>query len=89
MRLPYTGTGVADLLAWLAVRSVTGVAMEATGGIERTVAYALADRGYQPCIVNPTRVRDFSKAISPVKDGHRAQRCGERLKQAIIVPAMI
>jgi transposase len=67
IRLPYTDAGVADLLAWLAVRPVIGVAMEATGGIERTVAYALADAGHQPRIVNPKRVRDFSKAISPVK----------------------
>jgi transposase len=68
MRLPYTDAGVADLLAWLAVQTVTGVAMEATGGIERPLAYALADAGHQPRIVNPKRVRDFSKAISPVKN---------------------
>ena len=67
-RLPYTDAGVADLLAWLASRTVSGVAMEATGGIERSVAYALADAGYQPRIVNPKRVRDFSKAISPAKN---------------------
>jgi transposase len=68
MRLPYTDVGIADLMVWLAGRSVVGVAMEATGGIERTVAYALADAGHQPRIVNPKRVRDFSKAISPVKN---------------------
>lgn len=42
--------------------------MEATGGIERSVAYAPDAAGYQPRIVNPRRVRDFSKAISPVKN---------------------
>ena len=68
IRLPYSDAGVADLLAWLSVRTVIGVAMEATGGIERTVAFALADAGHQPRIVNPKRVRDFSKAISPVKN---------------------
>ena len=68
IRFPYTDAGVADLLSWLAVRAVIGVAMEATGGIERTVAYALADAGHQPRIVNPKRVRDFSKAISPIKN---------------------
>jgi transposase len=67
MRVPYTGAGIAALLAWLAERTVAGVAMEATGGIEREVAYALSDAGYQPRIVNPRRVRDFSKAISPAK----------------------
>jgi transposase len=68
MRVPYTDAGIADLLGWLAARTITGVAMEATGGIERTIAYALADAGYQPRIVNPKRVRDFSKAISPIKN---------------------
>jgi transposase len=53
IRLPYTDAGVADLLAWLSVRTVIGVAMEATGGIERTVAFALADAGHPPRIVNP------------------------------------
>jgi transposase len=68
LRFPNTDAGIADLLAWLAARPVNGVAMEATGGIERTVAYALAGAGYQPRIVNPKRVRDFSKAISPAKN---------------------
>ena len=68
IRLPYTDAGLADLLVWLDGRVVIGVAMEATGGIERTVAYASADAGHQPRIVNPKRVRDFSKAISPVKN---------------------
>jgi transposase len=68
MRVRYTDAGIADLLGWLAARTITGVAMEATGGIERTIAYALADAGYQPRIVNPKRVRDFSKAISPIKN---------------------
>jgi transposase len=67
-RLPNTDAGITELLAWLSVRTVTGVAMEATGGIERSVAYALADAGHQPRIVNPKRVRDFAKAISPVKN---------------------
>jgi transposase len=77
-RFANTDGGVTSLLAWLAGQTVagqtvtgqtvTGVAMEATGGIERAVAYALADAGYQPRIVNPKRVRDFSKAISPVKN---------------------
>jgi transposase len=68
IRFAYTEAGMSDLLAWLTRRTVAAVAMEATGGIERTVAYALADAGYQPRIVNPKRVRDFSKAISPVKN---------------------
>jgi transposase len=57
-----------DLLAWLAARTVSGVAMEATGRIERTAAYALDAAGYQPRILNPKRVRDFAKGISPAKN---------------------
>ena len=87
MHFPYTEAGVTDLLTWLAVRTVTGVAMEATGGIERTVAYALADAGYQPRIVNPKRVRDFSKAISPVKnDRIDACRIAHFAATAAVVP---
>ena len=67
MRVPHTEAGIADLLAWLAARMVAGVAMEATGGIERTAAYALADAGYQPRILNPKRVRDFAKGVSLAK----------------------
>jgi hypothetical protein len=33
MRFAYTDAGMMDLLAWLAARTVSGVAMEATGGI--------------------------------------------------------
>jgi hypothetical protein len=68
MRFPHTDTGVGDLLAWLAVRSATGEAMEAASGIERAVAYALADREYQACIVNPRRVHDFSNATERAAD---------------------
>jgi transposase len=67
LRFAYTDAGVMDLLAWLAARPVSGVAMEATGGIERTAAYALADAGYQPRILNPKRVRDFAKGVSLAK----------------------
>ena len=66
IRFAYTDAGIMDLLAWLAARMVSGVAIEATGGIERTVAYALAEAGHQPRILNPKR--DFSRSISPAKN---------------------
>jgi transposase len=68
MRFAYTDEGIVDFLAWLAARTVSGVAMEATGGIERRVADALSDAGYQPRLLNPKRVRDFSKGISLAKN---------------------
>ena len=68
MRLAYTDAGVLDLLAWLAAQTVSGVAIEATGGMERRVAFALADAGYHTRILNPKRVRDFAKGISLAKN---------------------
>ena len=68
MRLAYTDAGVVDLLAWLAAQTVSGVAIEATGGMERRVAFALADAGYHTRILNPKRVRDFAKGISLAKN---------------------
>jgi transposase len=67
-RFAYTEAGLIDLLAWLAARQPAGVAMEATGGIERTLADALIDAGHKPRILNPKRVRDFSKSVSPAKN---------------------
>jgi transposase len=67
-RFVYTDEGLTALLAWLAERSVAGVAMEATGGIERQLAYRLADAGLAPRILNPKRVRDFAKSITAAKN---------------------
>jgi transposase len=59
---------MAALLDWLASRDIAGIAMEATGGIERQLAYALANAGKAPRILNPKRVRSFAKAITPAKN---------------------
>jgi len=67
-RFPYTDAGLAALLAWLASRAVAGVAMEATGGIERRLAYVLADGGRAVRILNPKRVRDFASSITAAKN---------------------
>jgi transposase len=40
----------------------TRVVVEATGGYERAVVEALAERGIAACVVNPRQVRDFAKA---------------------------
>jgi transposase len=60
--------GHAALLTWLAARAVSEVAMEATGGIEREVAEALHAAGYKTRVLNPKRVRDFARAITPAKN---------------------
>jgi transposase len=63
-----TPQGHTELLAWLAARAVSVVAMEATGGLERGVAAVLHDAGYTTRVLNPKRVRDFARAISPAKN---------------------
>jgi transposase len=68
IRFAYTEAGMMDLLAWLAARTVSGVAMEATGGIERAAAHVVGDAGYKPRILNPKRVRDFAKGVSLAKN---------------------
>lgn len=67
-RFAYTEEGVASLVAWQADDDVTCIAMEATGGIERPLAEALAKAGRTVRILNPKRVRDFARAITPAKN---------------------
>jgi transposase len=52
--------GVAELAAWLEPGSL--VVMEASGGYERRLHEALAERGIAAAVVNPARVRHFAKA---------------------------
>jgi transposase len=52
--------GIAGLAAWLAPGSL--VVMEASGGYERRLHEALAERGVAAAIVNAKRVRDFARA---------------------------
>lgn len=89
-RVPYTQAGLAELLAWLSEREIAGVAMEATGGIERDLAAALRQAGYLPRIVNPKRVRDFAKSISPAKndrvDGDRIAHYAATVQPPPAVP---
>ena len=67
-RFAYTDEGLAALLAWLAGRPVAEIAMEATGGIERRLAYVLADAGLATRVLNPKRVRDFVSSITAAKN---------------------
>lgn len=53
------------LVEWVNALPLTPtlVVMEATGGLETTVAALLADRGMAVAIVNPRQVRDFAKSM--------------------------
>ena len=39
------------------------IVLEATGGLERPVAYALAAAGFPVAVVNPVRVREFARSL--------------------------
>lgn len=55
--------GVAALAERLAAFGPTLVILEATGGLERLAAAALAAAGLPVAVVNPRQVRDFAKAV--------------------------
>jgi transposase len=55
--------GVAALVARLAPLAPALVVLEATGGLERLAAAALAAAGLPVAVVNPRQVRDFAKAV--------------------------
>jgi transposase len=61
----HTSTEPDALEAWVRElpSELTLVVMEATGGLEITVAALLAARGLAVAIVNPRQVRDFAKAM--------------------------
>jgi transposase len=55
--------GVAALAARLVALGPALVVLEATGGLERLAAAALAAAGLPVAVVNPRQVRDFAKAV--------------------------
>jgi transposase len=55
--------GIEGLVAKLTALGPSLVVMEATGGLEATVAAALAVSGLPIAVVNPRQVRDFAKAM--------------------------
>jgi transposase len=62
-RAPNDEAGVAALGARLAALAPPLVVLEATGGLERLAAAALAAAGLPVAVVNPRQVRDFAKAV--------------------------
>lgn len=62
-RLANTPQGIAELVARLMATPPDLVLLEATGGLERPVAVALAEAGMPVRIVEPGRVRHFARSI--------------------------
>lgn len=55
--------GIAALTAWSTEKGATLVVVEASGGWELDLVTALAVAGLPAAVVNPTRVRNFAKAL--------------------------
>jgi len=63
MEFPNTDEGRAELITHLQEWQVALVVVEATGGIERTLARSLAQASIPVAVVNPRQVRDYAKAL--------------------------
>ena len=60
--IPNDASGVRTLVDRVQTRKPTLIVLEATGGLERAVASALATAGLPVVVVNPRQVRDFARA---------------------------
>lgn len=61
-RLPNDPAGAAQAAAEAAALEPAGLALEASGGLERPVVAALAAVGLAAAVVNPRQARDFARA---------------------------
>lgn len=61
-RFANNSAGIAKLVGWIGEGEETRVVLEATGGYERPVLRALAERGIWVCRINPRQARDFARA---------------------------
>jgi transposase len=55
--------GFTQLTKHIAPKRVSLIVLEATGGLEMNVVTCLIEAGFPVSVVNPTRVREFAKAI--------------------------
>jgi transposase len=62
-RLPHTHEGIASLVERLKAVAPALTLLEATGGLERDAAVALAEAGLPVRVVEPGRVRHFARSI--------------------------
>src|SRR5262245_9547303 len=65
-QLPNTDEGFDQLVALLRPLTPTLIVLEATGGYQRRVVAALSLAGLPVAVVNPTRTREFAKALGPL-----------------------
>lgn len=60
---PNDAEGHTRLVSDLSVLAPTLIVLEVTGGLERPVAYALAEAKLPVVVVNPKRTRDFARSL--------------------------
>jgi transposase len=87
-QVPHTPEGVAQLTKDLRGQAPTGIVLEASGGYERDVAYALAGAQLPVAVVNPRVIRDFARATGQLAKTDRLDalilaRYGEAIRPEI------
>ena len=60
--IPYTNEGIEKIVNALSKLAPDMIVVEATGGLERKLSFALAEASLPVVVVNPRQVRDFAKA---------------------------
>jgi len=59
----HTQTGIRKTVRRMVAIQPTLVVMEATGGLEKTLARALATAGIAVAVINPRQIRDFARSL--------------------------
>ena len=65
--VPNTQAGIRSLVARVAALAPVLIVLEATGGLERDAASAMAEHSLAVAVVNPRRVHHFAKALERAK----------------------
>lgn len=84
-RVPHDDAGIATVVACLHELQPARIVLEASGGLERTLAATLATAGLPLAVVNPRQVRDFAKATGQLAktdtlDAHVLARFAEAVR---------
>lgn len=80
----YTPEGIDQCIRHLSTLSPTLIVMEATGGVEVTIAASLTAAGLPVAVVNPRQARDFARAMGYLeKDDHIDARVLAHFAEAV------
>jgi transposase len=86
-RFANDAVGATAAAAWFAARRVEAVALEATGGYERTVCQALEDVHARYSRVNPRQARDFARSTGQLAKTDHIDAVGLARYAAQVQPA--